>query len=326
VGNDEAIQFESQRRLRLWQLTRWLAWLSLTGALAYFLARELLPSRILAGDGAPLVVIGLFGLIGGAMLVGAKLAVAPVGQRPDLRQMILLIFGTPFALILLAQAVNSVAGGPVETFVSPVIALVIEEGDKGDTYLADTLDAEGRPLRVTLATDVPRGERDRWTDLNGFRPGTCMMTRSRKGWLGWRSELDRTPALCPPQAGTPSPEGQLFAGHASDRADPADWRWQVPDAIPGAALESWYQSLRPLLQQHASSLDGRTLAFEVLVDPQETIIRARTTTEGLPPAIAADLSDTLVGRSDVVVRPSAATRRPEPVWLQLPLRVDVTYN
>lgn len=295
-------------RVRRWNFLQWVAWLLLTGALAWFLTRELMPRTI--GDEGRTISILLMGaaFAGGAMLVGGKLALAPVGKRPALRELAIMLFGPPFAMLFLLHGWNSLGGGAEMRFVAPVVSV---------SPASDPSERELTTLTPRGATEVIRLD---VAEAAGYRRGQCMELRYREGSLGLPVELGRRPVACPAEHGTTAPQGPLLVSVGEN----GRWRWSMPSAGRGPKFEEWFDQMQKLALQSPDAVNGRTILFTVLLEPDGRIAAARAEADGLMPSIGDQLSATLVGQKDVVIPPAEAPMIREAMWVALPERV--TFN
>jgi hypothetical protein len=283
------------------------AWFFLTAALAWFLSRELF-GRPVGDDGRSVVwLLMAASFAGGAMLVGAKLALSRPGGRPSLRDMVLMLLGPPFGMLFLLYGWNSLGRGPEQRFIAPVIALTPDPDDPELTYV-ETLGPDGESERLHLETSA----------ANAFRRGECMEVRFRDGALGLPVETGRESVACPAANGQPAPDGPLFTARESGQ-----WRWKLPLANEGPGYEQWMLAMQSLALERPDDVDGRTIGFEVRLEPDNRVSAVRAVGGAMPEATADRLAATLVGRTDVLIRPDDLPKA-VPLWVAVPARV--TFN
>ena len=311
------------RQLRLRQSLGWLSWLLVSGALAWFIARERLPGWFAGQERGIPMLLGFTGALGGAMLVGAKLALSKTGHRPSLRDMILLILAPGIILFFGSMAVNRYGGEPPQSFLGPVAEVAVKHPGRTHTDLqVKTLSPEGKTLWHTVLYDATMSQIEAIVGPEGYRRGGCVVYRYKTGSMGMRADLDSRPVDCPSTKGEHAAEGPVMV-KLPDPDKPEGWQWAYQMADPGPGYHQWQDALTALAWQHLSSVDDKPLTFRVKLEKDGHISAAVLTTAGVMPSVGEALSGTLVGQKNVVALPKPLRWR-EPIWVEMPGSTSVS--
>lgn len=308
---------ETQRRLRLGQRLGWITWLLVSGALAWFIARERLPEWFAARPGAVPILLGSVGALGGAMLVGARLALSSAGGRPPLRDMILMIAAPAFFLFLGSMLLNRFGGGESKTFVGPIADLVVmPEGEGRSSVSVLTLSPEGKTQWRRVLHDAEHSEVMALLGPAGYDKGACVRYRYKTGSMGMEENLGGLPVPCPPSKGEHAPDGPLMV-EVPDPAKPQEWRWSYETANEGPNFDAWHNALTELAFRHITAVDNKRLTFRARLEPDGSISAAELITPDILPSVAEELSGSLVGTKNVLELPKTV-RTQRAMWVMVP--------
>ncbi len=252
------------------------------------------------------------------MLVGAKLATAPVGNRPSVREMLLYIACPPVLAMMAFGGLNELGGGPEQRYVAPVLATKAT-GDHKKDYVIVTLDHEGRHEDYAIQTGVPPSTQKKWRDFGGLRAGGCVERRWRTGALEMPVDEGWKPVPCPAAHGESPPEGPALV----EVNGAGVWKWAWYPAEEGANFPAWRRKLHRIVSQESDRLTGMEIGLTARMEPDGTITEARVPNSDVPSDVASRLADSLIGTSDVLERPQTDAPYSGPLWVRVPVNVHV---